>query len=104
MKKVVNDQGQFGTKQNEVDSQVSGATKEPTPKESSQIRMEMLTKSIFEKVEEISTGTGTPFTLYELNDVLLRVAHSFNKRFLDTQFEMQPVEEIKVNDAVELKN
>lgn len=73
-----------------------GENTDPMPMEQEQIemakskkRIELLTRAVMDAVKETSEQTESElgeFTLYEVNDVMLRIAHSYNKRFLDTQF------------------
>lgn len=49
-------------------------------------RIDDLTTNIFETVRKTTEECEGDFTIYELSDVFLKVIHSFNKRFLDNQF------------------
>lgn len=48
-------------------------------------RMEALTRNVFESIGKTADEVEGDFTIYEIMDVLLRVSHSYNKRFLDDQ-------------------
>jgi hypothetical protein len=72
--------------------------KKVSPEERKQIetdkskeRIKRLADNVFKAIKETSEETSDlgEFTVYEVNDVLLRVAHLYNKRFLDTQFDVK---------------
>lgn len=55
-------------------------TKDPVVE--SKVRMEALAKAIFETCKEVTEKHGD-FSIHELLDVMIKVQHSYNKRFLD---------------------
>lgn len=45
-------------------------------------RIDKLTQKIFSAINETADECEGDFTIYEIQDVLLRISHSYNKRFL----------------------
>jgi len=72
-------------KTDEVGSPLLPQTKELMEQKLSQDRLEALTKNVFGAINETSKQVEGDFTIYEIMDALLRVGHSYNKRFLDNQ-------------------
>lgn len=72
-------------KTDEVGSPLLPQTKELMEQKLSQDRLEALTKNVFGAINETSKQVEGDFTIYEIMDVLLKVGHSYNKRFLDNQ-------------------
>ena len=72
-------------KTDDVGSPLLPKTKELIEAKFSQDRLEALTKNVFGVINDTSKEVEGDFTIYEITDVLLKVAHSYNKRFLDNQ-------------------
>ncbi len=75
-------------KTDEVGSPLLPQTKEIIEKKLSQDRIDALTTNLYKSINDTSQLIRDDlgdFTIYEIMDALLRVSHSYNKRFLDTQ-------------------
>lgn len=60
-----------------------------TPKEASEERIEMLTKAVFAAIDAVANEHAGKLLIAEVNDVLLKVNHSYNKRALTAEIEGQ---------------
>jgi len=49
-------------------------------------RISLLQSEVMKSVQRVSEEVDSPFTYAEINDVFLKIAHSYNKRNLEAQY------------------